>query len=786
MDLKSLLPKKESEEECFWSLLIEPGWVQAGIWKIEDKKAKVILTSPTTPWNLDEDLVSASDTALSSAIQGFPEDFNEPTKTVFGVSSGWVKKGQISEEYLEKIKKLCSELSLTPIGFVILPEALAHYKKSIEGVPLSAVTLGIYKENLEVSVFSTGNLLGTSQVARSVSLEDDVGEGLARFANGENIPSRFLLYNGKEGELEEARQSLLKINWEDFSKLKILHTPKMEVIDVKSKIYAVCLAGASELAGVTSLVVEEFFIDRTGRKGDFGDDLDESDIKEPSLSEEDVSFGKLDSRRSTQTDINTKTQEDPEEMRDVDQVTEDLGFVVEKDITSEAESPETDFSLEEKEELSQKIEDHHENIKPVQEKDINQKTFSISEKGFMKKHSKLKDKFFSLVSSLKIPRGSGISVGKKIFLMGPLFLILILALGFAAWWYLPKATVTIYLSPQKLGESTTISIDTNRTSSDISQGVLVGGTMSVSMSGEKTKDTTGTKTVGEKANGEVVLYRVGSEITLNENTVITGPEGLKFTLDSEITVASGSASLPGTAKVKVTARDIGAQHNLAGGTSFGVANYSTSDIEAKSEESFSGGASREINAVSTNDLKVLEEDLLEELSDQAKTKLIEELSKEKYFIEESVNVFVSSKKFSAEEGDEASTLKLSMEVRAEAVLMDKEILNEYALEFLDEKVPQGYVLREEQISFDFEIKDEDSGVYEFKVRISANLLPKIDKEEIAEKLKGRYKNLAEDYLNREVPGFVGAEIKIKPNLPGKLKTLPHVVRNIDIEFAAEK
>jgi hypothetical protein len=119
-------------------------------------------------------------------------------------------------------------------------------------------------------------------------------------------------------------------------------------------------------------------------------------------------------------------------------------------------------------------------------------------------------------------------------------------------------------------------------------------------------------------------------------------------------------------------------------------------------------------------------------------------------------------------------------------MIEKTTLNEYALQFLDEKVPSGYVLRQEQISYEFEFEDEDDGVYEFKVRISANLLPEIDREEIAEKLKGRYVHLAEDYLNREVSGFVRAEIRIRPNLPEKLKTLPHVVKNIDIEFTAER
>lgn len=781
VDLKKFLPKKEEGGEYFWSLLIEPGWVQAGIWKIDDKVAKVIVTSPTTPWNMDNELVSASDTALSSAIQGFPEDLNEPSKTVFAVSASWVDEGQIKEEHLDKIKKLCSDLSLTPIGFVVLPEALAHYKKSNEGSPINAVILGIYKDNLEISVFSMGNLLGTSQVARSVSLEDDVAEGLSRFTTGGNIPSRFLLYNGKEGELEEARQNLLKVNWEDYGKLNILHTPKVEIVDVKTKVFAVCLAGASELAGAVSLEVVDAFIDGKGVETGKEDSLENvGKSSNENLFRNEISMNKLDPEYIDEVKSGVKiTESEFQIAEDYERSPEDLGFIVEKDVSEISPPAEANEEI-----FSQKIDEYHENVKPVQEK--NTAEYSSLGKRLKESFGKVKSKLFSLFSKIRIPDGTGFSAGKKIFLLGALFLVLIIVLGFTYWWFFPKAVVTIYLSPQRLEENVKMGVSVKEGSSDITQGLLAGESISARTSGEKTKDTTGTKTVGDKAAGEVTLYRVGPEITLQDDTLLNGPEGLKFALDSDVTVASGSASSPGTANVKVTAVNIGAQYNLAGGTSFSIANYSANDIEAKNENSFSGGSSRDINAVSADDQKVLEEDLLEELYDQAKTELTENLPKEKYFVDASVDITVSSKSYSAEEGDEATTLKLSMEVEARAVLIDKSTLNEYAVVYLGEKVPQGFVLREEQIGFDFELEDEKDDRYNFKLRIVANLLPEVNKEDVAKKIKGRYVNIAEEYLNRDVPGFVRAEIRIKPNLPEKLKTLPHLERNIDVEFAAEK
>jgi hypothetical protein len=87
MDLKKFLPSQDNHDsiEYYWALIIEPGWTQAGIWRISGSSAQVLKASTSYPWEVDEELVNATDSALSSAIQGYPEGQDEPSKTVFGV-----------------------------------------------------------------------------------------------------------------------------------------------------------------------------------------------------------------------------------------------------------------------------------------------------------------------------------------------------------------------------------------------------------------------------------------------------------------------------------------------------------------------------------------------------------------------------------------------------------------------------------------------------------------------------------------------------------------------------
>ncbi|KKQ40988.1 MAG: hypothetical protein US60_C0048G0004 [Microgenomates group bacterium GW2011_GWC1_37_8] len=749
MDIKSFLPGKDEKKEYYWSVVLEPGWVQAGIWRIEGDKAQVVLSSPTFAWELEEELVSAVDNALSSAIQTFPEDIQEPQKTVFGVSTSWVKGGEISQEYLDKIKILCTELSLKPIGFVVLPEAIAHYIKFEEGGTLTAVVLGVYKQSLEISLFRLGTLVGTTTVARSVSIVDDVMEGIVRFSSAEHIPSRFIVYDGKEGELEEARQALLKVNWEDFGNLKLLHTPKVEIFNTDTKIYAVCLAGASELGDIKGIVVTI--------EGD--ENIEE---KTKSLPVEDIS-------KHIATPI------------------EELGFVTDKDIAEETRLEAGLGKVEQKPEVEltpeREITDIHQNVSAPA--NVERRKIKFPEKHFLI-FNKVSGNISSLMRKFKPPKLTFAASGEKVFVFGIGFLLLIAILGFLAWWFYPKAVVTVYVSPKRLDERFSLTVDKGSDPSNYSDRLLAGHLLEETFSGEKTKQTSGTKTVGDKAKGEVTIYRVGGEISLANGTILSGPDNLKFTLEEDVVVASGSAGSPGTTKTKVAAGDIGAGHNLAAGGTFRVGNYSTIDMEAKNESAFSGGSSREINAVSEEDQEGLQQELEDELKANAVEAFKKELKDEDYFIEKAIETTTSDKTFSAKIGDEASNLKLTLDLDAKALLVNKNELTDLTKDVLKDKIPQGFNLRGEQIEYDFGLDGHKDDKYELDVRISANLLPVVEMSDIAQKIRGKNPEIAKEFMNKEVPGFVRAEIRVKPSFPGKLKTLPHVAKNIEVELAADR
>lgn len=720
-------------KKTFWSLVIEPGWVQSAIWTLDGDTTKVLSVGPSVGWEDKESLISSSDATISSAVTSLPEDVEEPSKTVFGVPPSWVSDGQIKREHLDKLREVCGKLSLEPTGFVVLPEAISHYIKASEESALNAVVVGVSKEFLDITVFKLGNLVGTVNVGRSVSAVDDVVEGLARFPTHDSLPSRFLIYDGQTGELEEFRQALIAGDWlgEISGKLKFLHTPSVEIVEPRDKMLAVSLAGASEIASVN--------------KVSFVDNLNETVVHHK--------------------------EEQPKAQEEVSETVEssDIADVDAKEFGFENESERQD----------------HDNLIPVKEHKIstNRKLNLFSGLKVMTSSMPKPHKLafsHSFTDKFK-PRKGLRSVG--------FLIVAILIAGSLAWWFLPKAEVLIYVAPRNLEKKEDIVFDFQKQSLEIENNIIPAMLKEIEVSGDKTNSTTGKKTVGEKAGGKATI-RNGTAvgIKLNAGVVLVDSNNLKFDLKSEASVsAAESPSAPGTLTVDIAAQNIGSEYNLSKGTTFKVGNYPKSDVDAVIDSDLSGGSSRDITAVAASDIKNLEESLIAELKDQGKTKLMDSIGTDEVFVSEAIVFEVSSKNFNHKLNDEADTLKLEMTGKIFGVVAKKQDILNFSKGKLQDQIPGGFAMRQDQITFEFSPEDggKNDTSWASEIHFKINLLPEIDPIDIASKISGKYPDVAQSYLST-IPGFSRARIKLIPNLPTQIATLPRVPKNILIEIAADR
>jgi hypothetical protein len=721
MNLKDFLTSREHPPELYWSLVIEEGWIQAGVWYIGETAAEVVSISPGAAWSAEDELTGAVDAALSSAIQKLPENYKEPNKAVFGVSASWVKDGEITDENLSKIKKLCTELSLNPVGFVVLPEAIAHLCKSEEGSPLSAIILGLGSERLEISVFKLGSLVGTTEVSRSVSLVEDVTEGLSRFEGASPLPSRFIVYNGKEGELEEAKETLLQTSWEGIEKIKFLHTPKAEVLSPDRKVLATCLAGAAEIGHVSQ------------------------------VDSKDVQFSKEKEEEAV-----------PPVVEEVS--AENLGFAIGSDVAA--------------------AKGEIENVTPPPKLE----PAPVPKPGFNpgKKAMEYLQKTKNLFHSFSLRTNAAPRV-KNNTLIGVLVVVLLAIIGGGLfWWFYPTAKVAVFVTPKRFEQQATLSFSPTG-ASDVAAGIIPAQVITSKVSGDKTKSTTGTKLIGNKATGSVQIANGnGTAINLAAGTLLTSATGLKFVTSSQASVSGqilpGS---PGTATVNVTASDIGAQYNLAKGEVFGIGNYSKAMVAGTSLNDFTGGSSQEISAVSADDQVNLGTELKGELTQNAINDILGKVTSDQVFVNDLAGVDAVSENFDHKVGDSADSIKLSLSLDATGIAADKTKLVEYAKGVLKDKIPSGYTLNSDQIDFKFKFSSEQDGNSIYNVTIGANFLPGIDKTKIIKQITGKTPTVTQNYLN-SIPGFGHAEITLKPSLPGFLGTLPRIPKNITLEVTAEQ
>ena len=685
--------------EYFWSIILEQDAVSAGLWAVKDKKASIVSGSKAYLWETDEDLVEKTDLALTEASEHLPDEVPEPNKTVFGLLPSWVSEGKIKKPYSDLVRLISQKMSLNPIGFAVLPEALAYSIKMREGSPLSGIVIGVGNGSIDVTLFRFGNIVGTVSVGRSDSLIGDITEGLSRFATGDNMPTRWILYDGRQVDLEEVKQEILRTDWEETG-IKFLHTPQVEIAGDKQKVEAVSIAGASE--------IEEL------------EGIEDSQI--PDSEESNVS---QDSSLSL----------------------DDLGFVIDKDIRNNMVEEKAEGAIKRKFGI------------PLLRPKISLRSF----------------KPFGLLGRKS-----------KALVVGIFAIVFVVLLG--VWFYFSRAEVVVYVSPKNLQNTESIILDENIKSADIANYTFPANVVETEIVSEKAKSATGVKTVGEKASGQVKIRNgTSDEIKLKSGSFLISSDGLKFVLDEDATLPAAESPIsPGEISVKVSANNIGEEYNLAKDTSFSVANYPKSEVDAISEIEFSGGSSKKIRTISESDIKSLRDELVKENQDKAKISLKSE-SINSLFIEDTVLYTVIKESVSNKAGEEADEVSMSINLKAKGLILPQSQIEEISRFILKDQIPDGFVLKSEQVDMDFQLRDKiGNGVWEFDVNLKAKLLPSIDTDKIRAEIAGRNPKFVEEYLAKKISGYDRSIVKVQPTLPGLFGSLPRRARNISIEIVATR
>lgn len=640
-----------------------------------------------------------------------------PEKVLFGVPDGWLLDDDLKEPYLKLLRNLVKELELEPMAYVAASHALTHFLELKEGAPATAILIGIDEMDVTVTVSRAGRVDGTKVLERSDNLGEDIEKALLMFTEVEVLPSRLLLYSLDKKDLEKQKTNLLSFPWMD--KLSFLHFPKIDLLEKDIAIRAVALAGASEINPQVQF--------------------------QSPLPEEDQSEGRQE-----------KLVKEPKELEKEVTKADNFGFVA-GDITK----------------MERKVEPKL----PVPNLELMSPQMSQDKEDVLEKVN-FRSSILSKLSSFNLLFLSG---KNKIFAL-PLSVLFILIL---AYLFFARAEVTIFVEPRILERDSQVTADPTAKKVDEGSKIIPGQVVETQVSGFDKAPATGKKQIGDASKGTVVIYnKTYDSKTFSKGNLLTSSGGLKFTIDQTVSVASQSATEGGITFGKVNApvaaTAVGADYNLPSGTEFTIASLAASQFSAKAEGNFSGGTSKEVTVVTDSDQKKLLAQVAATLRKQAAEKLQSEL-KDKKILEEALLEEITSKSYSKGINDQASEFSLKLTVKYKGTAYKEEDLKLIVSKLLETNVPEDFELNLAQTETLADVsKLEKDGRLIFLARFKAKLTPKLDQEQIKQKIKGQNPANAANIL-KTYENILGSEIKITPYLPAQLSRLPFLASNIKLE-----
>lgn len=717
--------KKKAAEEFYIALLFKPKNVISVL--LNNKEGNLsILSTKSVSLDLDsastEDMISACDEAISS-IELSLDDGEKLEKTIFSVPYSWTQdNGEIKKERLAQLKKLSVELALKPMGFIITIEALIKYFQDKEGVPLTAIFVEETQNKVFLYLVKGGNIVEVQSGEIAEEVEKAVEHTLKKVENFDKLPPKMiLLYHD---DIEARQQNFLNFPWN--KDLPFMHLPQISLMEKGFENEAVVDAIASQMNVNLSDKVEVAGAEIIG-----GEASEIANDKE--------TFGFMKERDTA------FIQEEYENEKNDDVKINDSSQKRKENVESE------DFS---------------------EESPIGAITASV----------------MSLPGRLVSVTRGGIRMPSRLrSLFIPIAAVAIFLVFMIAYFlFFLRADVVVFLKGEVVKDEVVVNLSEEDDTS-YSEKILRIDAIEQEVSGKVSKETTGVEEVGESAKGEVtILSSLSQTSTIDKGTVLTSSNGLNFTLDDNVNIASSSGvSDIKSVKAKVTAEAIGKEYNLPSGTKFSVEGYSSTSVEAKNDVAFAGGTKEEKKIVAEEDLSSLEDSLIEDLFENAVSAAREKVGDDEEIISVLLDSSIEEENYSADAGDEASSINLEATVKYTLGVYKKEEAEKFINDARGGEAPEGLVISEEDSQISLNEIDQTGDRISGKLVYEVLYRPDTKLDNLSNEVKGKTVNGAIEYV-KSLEGVSDASVVFKNKLPLLPSILPVNGNHIEVKLEFEK
>lgn len=301
--------------------------------------------------------------------------------------------------------------------------------------------------------------------------------------------------------------------------------------------------------------------------------------------------------------------------------------------------------------------------------------------------------------------------------------------------------------------------------------------------------TTGEKEIGEKASGAVTVYNFwdssNQEIPANSTFV---KDGKIFVSKQAVSVPGTSIKqgnqVPGTATVTIIAEKEGGDYNVAAGR-FTIADLPVNKqdkIYGQTTSSLSGGSSKKIKIVSSDDQAKARQQLSERLFAAAKEDLVKK-SAGKQVLDKAIDNQITTEIISKKVDSEADDFQLTLTTTSTVLIFQPEAFNQAVTENLRNQLPLDKELildTGNETSVEIGKQDTEKLQIQLTGQATTRIAPKIDLKQWQKKTAGQSKNRAEKSFSQMVD-FRSVKIQTTPRLWPRLPLISQRV-NIKIHY----
>jgi hypothetical protein len=387
---------------------------------------------------------------------------------------------------------------------------------------------------------------------------------------------------------------------------------------------------------------------------------------------------------------------------------------------------------------------------------------------------------FNFFKKIKLP---------KLRLNLNLFWIILIILPFLAllpFIFMP-ANITLFITPYQFEKTVSVTLKTDASEEDLSSSIIPVQKETFNVEVKTSVETTGQKTIGDKAKGEITVYnKLGETQNIPKGSILIDTSGKKFELTTTISVPPSDSDLDkgvitlGQTKTAATAIDIGSEYNISTGLQLTFKDYPVSSLIAKAGTDFTGGSKQQIRAVSIDDKTKVQSKIDDEIIKAVDDKISQTLDNVSGIVKETIQSDKGTLDLSREVGETADELSGTLTASVSVFTISSSVKEKLLKQFLSNEANFDKIeLDPQDFSLNFKINKITGTQATASLTLNGESLPKIDIISLQKALSVKTIKQANETIRKIIPRAYNF------NIGTKLPILPFNSQNINIEIKTE-